>query len=198
MPDITTSQSESHAVTKQSLTRLFNYHYAANRRLWRSVMALSDRQFTHTPGDGTASIQTQIVRMVANENLWINYLWHDEVEFLQVSHLPTRSSIRLEWDALEEEIHDFIDEISPAGLERQVDPPFLRTTGSLKVGDILLHLLTDAVERRARLRLHLHGVDEGGDMPRETETFPALTHIHLPALAAIENHAGVYSHDRSS
>ena len=53
---------------KESFARLFDYHYRANRRLWRAVMALSDEQFSQAR-DGHPSIQTQIVRMVANENL---------------------------------------------------------------------------------------------------------------------------------
>lgn len=202
MPDITASQSnprhETHTVTQQLLTRLFNDHYAANRRLWRSVMTLSDEQFTQMPGDGSASVQAQIVRMVANENLWINYLWHDEVEFLQVSHIPTRASIRLEWDALEEEIRDFIDELRPADLERQVSPPFLETGEALTVGESLLRLLTDAVERRTRLRLQLYRMDAGDDLQRETGTFPALTHIHHPSLASTEKRAGAFGYDQSS
>ena len=141
---------------KQSLTRLINYHYWANHRLWPSVMALSEKQFTQALSDGSPSIRAQIVHMVANENLWVNYLWHDEVEFLQESHIPTRASIREEWDALEEEMRDFIDELSPAGLESRVEPTFLNTGGSLTVWEILLQIINDATASRAQLGLHLH------------------------------------------
>ena len=140
---------------KQSLIRLFNYHYWANRPLWRSVMALSEKQFTQALSDGSPSIRTQIVRMVANENLWVNYLWHGEVEFLQESHIPTQASIRAEWDALEEEMRDFIDELSPAELESWVEPAFLNTGVSLRVWEILLQIINHATESRAQIRLHL-------------------------------------------
>jgi uncharacterized damage-inducible protein DinB len=141
---------------KESLTGLFHYHYRANRRLWRAVMALSDEQFTQVQSDGSPSVRTQLVRMVANENLWVNYLWHGEVEFLQESQIPTRASIRAEWDALEEEICDFIDELSPAESKRQVNPPFLNTDTSPKVWEILLQIIRHAVECRAQLRLYLY------------------------------------------
>jgi uncharacterized damage-inducible protein DinB len=153
------SPSRVYRVDKDSLTRLFSHHYRANHRLWPAVMALSDEQFTQASSNGDPSVQTQIVRMVANENLWVNYLWHGEVEFLQVSHIPTRSSIRLEWDALEEEICDFIDELSPAELERRVNPPFLNSGASLKVKEILLQIIYDAVESRARLRVPLRRME---------------------------------------
>lgn len=141
---------------KRSLKRLFNYHYYANRQLWSSVMMLSDQQFTQAQSDGSPSIRTQIVHMVANENLWVNFLWHGEVEFLQEFHLPTRASIREEWDALEEEILDFIDELSPAELNRQVEPTFLDMGGFPRVWEILLQIVSHAAESRTQICLHLH------------------------------------------
>jgi uncharacterized damage-inducible protein DinB len=142
---------------KQALVKLFDYHYWANRRLWYTVSALSEQQFTQALKDGSPSIRTQIVRMVSNENLWVNYLWHGEVEFLQEYHIPTRARIRAEWDALEAEMRDFIDELSPAALERWVEPVFL-TTRKLKVEEILLQIVKDAMESRAQLWLHLEGM----------------------------------------
>lgn len=140
---------------RDSLVRLFDYHYWANRRLWRSVMALSDWQFTQTLSDGSPSVQTQIISMVAHENLWVNYLWHGETEFLQETQFPTRASIRHEWDALEEEMRDFIDELSPATLESRVAPPFLTVPVQLTVGESLLHVVHHAVDCRGQLCLHL-------------------------------------------
>jgi uncharacterized damage-inducible protein DinB len=141
---------------KQSLKRLFDYHYWANRRLWCSVVALSDEQFTQLQSDGSPSIRTQLIHMVSNENLWVNYLWHGEVEFLQECHVQTRDCIRSEWDALEEEIRDFIADLSRAELESRVEPPFLKMGVSLSVWEILLQIVNQATESRALMRLHLH------------------------------------------
>lgn len=141
---------------KPTLNRLYDYHYWANRRLWRSVLALTDQQFAQPLGDGQPSIRSQIVDMVANENLWVNYLWHGEVEFLQECHLPTRACIQKEWDALEEEIRDFIDELSPAELQRLIEPPFLNPRAALSVWEILLQVVNHATERRAQACFHLH------------------------------------------
>lgn len=138
---------------KPSLKELFDYHYWANHQLWPAVMALSDEQFTQ-PRDEGPSIHAQIIQMVANENLWVNYLWHGEVEFLQEKHLPTRDRIRAEWDALEEEIRDFIDEVMPAELESIVKPPFLNG-GALRTWEALMQVIHRAAESRAQLRLQL-------------------------------------------
>ncbi len=140
---------------KQSLTRLFAYHYWANKQLWSSIMALSEQQFVQVPSDGSPSIRTQVIRMVSNENLWVNYLWHDEVEFLRDCHVPTRASIRQEWDALQEEICDFITVLSPADLDSQVHAPFLNQEIAPCVWEILLNIIQQSAESRAQLCLHL-------------------------------------------
>ena len=161
---------------KQTLTRLFDYHYWANRRLWCSISALSDEQFTQALSDGSPSIRTQVVRMVSNENLWVNYLWHDEVEFLQAFHVPTRASIRQEWDALEEETRDFLSVLSRAQLERQVEPPFLNTGVSMKVWECLLQITHQATSARAQLRLHLQRLGS-----------PSLDHDFIDFLSTQRN-----------
>lgn len=136
---------------KQSLQNLYTYHYWANRRLWHAIMALTDAQFTQRIGDGGPSIQAQVVGIVANENLWVNYLWHNEVEFLNESYLPTRACIRAEWDALEEEMRDFIDVLTPAELECHVNPAFLKLDAPLRVWEILLQIVNQAAEGRAQI-----------------------------------------------
>jgi uncharacterized damage-inducible protein DinB len=135
--------------------------------------------------DGSPSIRAQVVHMVANENLWVNYLWHGEVEFLQESQISTRARIREEWDALEEEMCDFIDELSPAELESQIEPPFLKTGASLKVWEILLQIINDAAASRRQLRGQLHRLGSPGfahgffdfpverKLPQETLAFSA-------------------------
>src|SRR5690606_41072615 len=84
--------------------------------------------------DWSSDVCSSDLRMVATENLWINYLWHGGVEFLDETHLPTRALLREEWKALEEEIRDFLDELSPADLNRRVTPPFLKRTEERRVG----------------------------------------------------------------
>jgi len=145
-------------VDKDTLTSLFQYHYWANRQLWRSLAALSDAQFADPSANGSPSIQTQVVDMVASENLWVNYLWHGEVEFLVAAQFPTRASIRQEWDALEEEMLDFIGELGPAELSRRIEPPFLGRQTPLHVWETLVYVVHHAVEQRAQVCQHLRKI----------------------------------------
>jgi uncharacterized damage-inducible protein DinB len=152
---------------KQSLIRLLQYHYWANRQLWQSVMELGDKEFTQPLDNGSPSIKSLLIRMVADENLWINYLWHGEIEFLKDCYFPTRNCIRSEWDALEEEILDFLDDLNPAALENYVDAPFLNSGTSYKVWEILLRIIHQAAETRAQIGLHLERLGS----PSPTEDF---------------------------
>ncbi|MDX1995881.1 MAG: hypothetical protein SF029_26100 [bacterium] len=145
------SSAERHTVDKPTLTHLFMQHYQANRLLWEAVMTLDDAQFMQPLMEGRPSIYTQIVEMVANENLWVNYLWHGQVEFLQPCQLPTRACICCEWDALEEELLDFLDELTPADLEERIAPGFLNHVVRLSVGESLLQVVQQAAESRRRL-----------------------------------------------
>ncbi len=133
---------------KQLFTTLFDYHYWANRQVWSGVMTLTDEQFTRDLDNFIGSIRAQLVHTMAEENLWVNYLWHGEVEFLKEAQFPTRAAIRTEWEALEAEMRDFIDELMPAELTQEVTPGFLACSTGLKVWEILWHIINHATERR--------------------------------------------------
>lgn len=144
-------EEEITKLDKQLFTTLFDCHYWANRQVWSCVIALTDEQFTRDLGNFIGSIRAQLVHMMAEENLWVNYLWHDEVEFLKEAQFPTRAAIRTEWDALEAEMRDFIDGLTPAELTQEVTPGFLAPSTGLKVWEILWHIIKHATERRAQV-----------------------------------------------
>ncbi len=166
---------------RESLIKLFDYHYWANRQLWHSAIALTDWQFTRTLDDGSPSVQAQIINMVAYENLWVNYLWHGEIEFLHEAQLPTRASIRQEWDALEEEIRDFLDEQGPSELQRPFEPPFLPNPAPLKMWEVLIQIVHHAVGCRAQLCPQLARL---GALPPGCDYFDYLAQQATPVLAA--------------
>ena len=92
---------------KSLLSTHLNYHYWAHARVWECVELLPEAEYRRMDTGG--SVHHQLVTMMATENLWINYLWHGEVEYLTPDHFRTRQCIRAEWTALEEELRDFVD-----------------------------------------------------------------------------------------
>jgi uncharacterized damage-inducible protein DinB len=134
---------------KSLLTTQLNYHYWAHRRVWACIEPLSDEDYFRMAASG--SIHDQVFRMMAAENLWINFLWHEEVEFLTLDQFPTRAAIRSEWSALEEEMRDYVDGLREDELQRVVTPPFWKNRVRVQVWEALLQVFNHAVDSRARL-----------------------------------------------
>lgn len=139
----------------QDLTRLFDYMYWANCQMWECATALDDRQLSADLGYSIGSIRAQLVHMVSMDNLWINYLWHNDVEFLTDNHLPTLTKIREEWDALEDEMRDYLSTLTDADLEQSITPPFFNIP-KLTLGDALLQIVNHATDHRAQVLAGIH------------------------------------------
>lgn len=168
-------------MSKSLLNTLLNYHYWAHARVWACVEALSDEDFRRELDDGS-SIHGQLVHMMAAENLWINFLWHDAVEFLTPEQFPTRAAIRDEWNALEEEMRDFIESLTDEELQREVIPPFWIIHTRLKVWECLLHVFDSAVDSRARLLTSLEMVGAPTTTQDFSEHIAAGRFIHPLAM----------------
>ena len=135
--------------------KLFDYMYWANCQMWHCIVEMDDTQRTTDLHYSIGSVQAQLIHMVSIENLWINYLWHGEVEFLTENLLPTLGHIREEWDALEDEIRDYLTTLTDADLDRVIHPPFLNLP-PLTLRDILLQLVNHATDHRAQILAGVH------------------------------------------
>ena len=147
-------------MTIQDLTRLFDYMYWANCQMWNCVTALDEHQLNTPLEYSIGSVRAQLTHMVSIENLWINYLWHEEVEFLPADYFRDLPQIREEWDALEEEIRDYLSTLTDDDLQQEIEPDFFDLP-PLKLGDILLQLINHATDHRAQILAGIHRL--GGD-----------------------------------
>jgi uncharacterized damage-inducible protein DinB len=137
------------------LKHLFDEMYQANHQMWECVQELREDQLTIDLGDRNGSIRFQLVQMICNENLWVNFLWHGEVEYLQEVNFPTLAQIRLEWDALEVELRDYLATLSPADLACTVELDSLNLPPH-NLSDILLRVVTQATKYRTQILLGIH------------------------------------------
>lgn len=137
------------------IQKLFDYMYWANCQMWQCVVQIDESQRNTDLHYSLGSVQSQLVHMVSIENLWINYLWHGEVEFLDQQLLPTLTHIREEWDALEDEIRDYLTTLSDDDLEQIIEPKFFNLP-PLKLRDILLQIVNHATDHRAQILAGLH------------------------------------------
>lgn len=146
---------EQTPIQVHELRHLFDEMYRANHQMWVCVRELREEQLTIDLGYPIGSIHAQLVQMIHSENLWVNFLWHGEVEYLQAVNFPTLAQVRLEWDALETEMRDYLSTLTPADLEHQVELGCLNLPLTT-LSDILLRVVNHATTYRTQILSGIH------------------------------------------
>jgi len=139
----------------QDIQRLFDYMYWANAEMWQCAQNLTPHQRRMDNTYSVGSVQQQLFHLVAMDNLWINYLWHGDVEFLQPWELPTLDHIIKERDALEHEIRDYLSTLTDADLDKIITPPFMNLP-PMHLQDALLQIINHATDHRAQILAAIH------------------------------------------
>lgn len=141
----------------EMIRKLYDYHFAANRRLWDDcVMALSDAQFTQENAYSAGSIRNQVMHIMNWDEQWLARL--QEVEpppRLAFDQFPDRAAIRAYWDQIEARMRAYLAALTEAGFAASVTVK-TRTWGEsvIPVWQILLHVVNHATDHRAQtLRL---------------------------------------------
>lgn len=147
--------NEPTAIQIHELRHRFDEMYRANHQMWACILELRKDQLTVDLGYPIGSIHAQLIQMIRNENLWINFLWHGEVEYLQEVNFPTLARVRLEWDALEAEIRDYLSTLTPTDVEHQVELERLNLP-PLTLSDILLRIVNQTTKSRTQILLCIH------------------------------------------
>ena len=139
----------------QDFARLFDYMYWANCQMLHCVGSLNETQVQTDLSYSIGSVQSQLAHMVSMDNLWINYLWHGEVEFLNKGYFKSLNDIYEEWQALEEETRDYLSTLTNDDLERTVTPAFLDLP-PMSLRDVLLQIINHATDHRAQVLAGIH------------------------------------------
>lgn len=139
------------------LETLVAYHSALHRRLWDSVMQISDEQFVDDSAYAHGSIRNQLVHLATVETRWLRGLRGDpEARTFQLvpEDYPSRAACQELWEATVEALPAYAASLTEEDLQRRVsgmDEP---------VWQVLLHLVIHGVDHRAQVLRLLH--DHGG------------------------------------
>lgn len=133
-------------MTADDFRQLYEYHFTLNRRVWeRSVMALTDEQFTRKLGYSVGSVRNQCVHMLNIDDRWFSGLRGVEVPgFLNPVYFRKRVVIRERWDSVEADMRAYLSTLS----DEHLDQPFEE---GLKVWQVLFHVLNHGTDHRAQL-----------------------------------------------
>lgn len=137
--------------------RLYDYNFWAHRRVWDCVMELTPDQFSQELDYSIGSIQTQVVHTMGVEYWWFHFLNEGILTFLEVEDYPNRTLIRNKWDEVEQYVRDYIHNLTPAELEREVKPEFwYEEERPIKVWEALLQVSNHGTDHRAQTLAGLH------------------------------------------
>lgn len=131
--------------------KLFEYHFAANRKVWdQCVTGLTDEQYTRALDYSVGSVRNQAVHLYNIDDRWFSGLRGQEVpRFLNPVHFPRRDTLRQRWDETETAMRAYLTALSDDDLEHVIFEP-------LKVWEVLFHVLNHGTDHRAQLLAALH------------------------------------------
>ncbi|MCC6906090.1 MAG: DinB family protein [Anaerolineae bacterium] len=144
--------------------RLFDYTYWAHRRLWHCVMQLSAEQFSRPSSYSIGSVHQQIVHTLGAEEVWLPRIHGTSPSsFPQPADLPTRTDIRLRWDAIEKDWRRYLDRLEDTDLEKPVTFRLIKDTSerTAVLSDILGHVANHSTDHRAQILALIHAL--GGE-----------------------------------
>ena len=134
----------------------YNYHFAENRNLWDSYVALlSDEQFMQAVPYSQGSVHDQIVHLISADATWFSALRDDEIpEPLNPGSFGDRKSIRAYWDTLEHQMREYLAALRDDML---FEKPFAEGEDKdLILWQVLLHVVNHGTDHRAQILRLLH------------------------------------------
>lgn len=150
--------------------RLYDYNYAAHRRLWQEcILPLSDEQFARDLGYSLGSVRGQVVHVMGAEWLWLSRLQGESPTALPgPEDYPTRDAIRARWDEIEALIRRYMSALRDEDMLATVE--YRTTSGQPRRNarwEILAHVVNHGTDHRAQILAMIHqlgGPTFGQDM----------------------------------
>jgi len=160
----------------------FNYHFSENRNTWdKYISPLSDEQFTQNVGYSHGSVRNQVVHLMSVDDTWFSGLRGVEIpDALDPASFVDRKSIRVQWDAIEQRMRDYLAELRDDML---FEKPFAEGEDKdLIVWQVLLQVGTHGTDHRAQLLRLLN--DLGVKTVSQDYIFYAYDHPVTPTTPA--------------
>lgn len=142
--------------------KLFEYHFAANRKVWdQCVAGLTDEQYTRQLDYSVGSVRNQVVHLYNIDDRWFSGLRGVEIpRFLNPVHFPRRDTLRQRWDETEAAMRTYLTTLTDKDLSCvNYDP--------LTVWEVLFHILNHGTDHRAQLLAALHQLGVTTTFPQD-------------------------------
>lgn len=132
----------------EMIRTLFEYNDALNRRLWESIMTVSDEQYVQEVGYSRGSLRDQALHLTTAEGGWLRGLRGeaDAQRFrLDPADHPTPAAGRAAWEETAADLLAYVTSLTEADLEET--PPGMPGPR----WQALLHLANHGTDHRAQM-----------------------------------------------
>ncbi len=140
---------------------MYDYTYWAHRLVWdKSILALTDEQFTRPLDYSMGSIHHQVVHTLSAEWIWFSRMHGaNPTAMLNPADYPTRADVRAKWDEVESMVRGYLATLTEDALMQPL--VYKSTTGkpdTQPVGILLMHVANHGTDHRAQMLAMLHGL----------------------------------------
>jgi uncharacterized damage-inducible protein DinB len=134
------------------LVQLFiKYHHAMTGLVWASIEQISEAQFLSEDAYSRGSIRNLMTHLANTDRNWLSGLKNEpEPRFKKYEEYPDRASVRAYWDAVAQDLQDYVGQIGEQELDQHPrDIDAARWT-------VLLHLVNHGTDHRSTVLHRLH------------------------------------------
>src|ERR1051326_4116640 len=105
----------------ETIRELYLYNHWANQRSLASVEPLPAEEFTRAMGNSFSSIRDTLAHILGAEWIWLErWLGRSPRELLPAADFPTLQSLRVRWQAVEQDRNRFLQTLTPDRLPQSI------------------------------------------------------------------------------
>jgi uncharacterized damage-inducible protein DinB len=136
-----------------ALTELFAHHYWARDRQLLACAALTSEQFLRPLGNSFPSVRDTLVHLLAVEWLWLErWRGRSPRALLAPEEFPTLAAVRDRWNAVEQEMKQYLTELPEETLEQQMTCMSTRgNTWTYALWRMMVHFLEHQTYHRGQI-----------------------------------------------
>ncbi len=138
---------------------IYDYHYRRFRKIWDSIMSLSEAQFVQNIPYSIGSLRNHMVHVIDDDLGWISLLeGQDRPQQLHPEDFLTRADVRAKYDTVETYVLNFIHAIDETMLHQEFvwNAPMTSTPQRVIGWQVLLHVVNHGTDHRAQVLRVLH------------------------------------------
>lgn len=135
------------------LTALLDFHYWARTRILAAVELLTPEQYTRDLKSSFPSVRDTLVHLLSAEQNWyLRWQGVTPTGMLDPTGFPDVASLRAAWDAHEEKMRRFVEDLGEAGVHRVLDYRTLNgTASSSAMWEMVQHVVNHGTYHRGQI-----------------------------------------------